>query len=239
MEFAINKELINELFDGQKPYKKRLLKKIDSGYPHTYLTEEILKEIFKLQKPSFVVEIGSMIGGSAIMMANSARKLGEFPSIVCIDPFSGDVNMWAWEKGLIENQKWRFIKVKDGRSTIRDRFEGNVIKEKLTHQIIPLEMTSLVGLRLIQRLNREGRLSQLPDCIYLDSAHELGETYLEAKTAFETLSGGGILFGDDWSWPAVKHDISKFAEENSLTITFIGNHWYTKKQVDVVNIITS
>lgn len=229
MVFAINKELTNELFDGKKPYRKRFLKKIDSGYPHSYLTEEILMKIFNLQKPSFIVEIGSMIGGSAITMANSAKKLEEFPSIVCIDPFSGDVNMWAWEKGLIESQKWRFIKVKHGRSTIRDRFEGSVIKEKLTNQIIPLEMTSLVGLRLIQRLNKEGRLSQLPDCIYLDSAHELGETYLEAKTAFEILSDDGILFGDDWSWPAVEHDITKFAEHNSLAITLLGNHWYIKK----------
>lgn len=49
-----------------------------------------------------------------------------------------------------------------------------------------------------------------PEVVYLDSAHEKGETLLELHTAFRALSPGGVLFGDDTAWPAVRHDVFAF-----------------------------
>lgn len=229
MKLPINEELIKTLFNGQKPYKHRIFQRSDHNYPHTHLTQEVLMEIFKIKMPTFILEVGSMVGGSAIRMAEVAKKIGKTPTIVCIDPFTGDVTMWAYETYLTETHQYRYINVKKGRATIRNRFDKNIIQAKLTNQILPLEMTSIVGLRLIKRLHHEGRLSRLPDWIYLDSAHELGETYLEAKLAFETLSIGGILFGDDWDWVAIEEDITRFAKDFSLKVNFLGNHWYIAK----------
>jgi Methyltransferase domain len=233
VNIIIIQDLISNIFNNEGPYSKSFKRrKKDLGYPHSNLSDETFAKIIDIQHPKFIVEVGSMVGNSAITMARESERHGETPAIVCIDPFTGDVNMWAWEKELIKNREWRFIEAKNGRSTIRQRFESNILREKLDKQIIPLEMTSIVGLKLLQRLHAENRISALPDCIYLDSAHELGETYIEAKIAFKTLGRSGILFGDDWSWAAVEHDITQFAKDYSLNINFIGNHWYIQKFSD-------
>ena len=54
-------------------------------------------------------------------------------------------------------------------------------------------------------------MSCLPEVIYLDAAHEIDETFLELKCAWEVLPSKGVLFGDDWNWDAVKHDVKLFA----------------------------
>jgi len=60
------------------------------------------------------------------------------------------------------------------------------------------------------RLVARQHLPVAPQVIYLDSAHEKGETLLELHTAFRALSPGGVLFGDDTAWPAVRHDVLAF-----------------------------
>ena len=56
-------------------------------------------------------------------------------------------------------------------------------------------------------------LKHHPDVIYLDSAHEVEETLIEVKLAYSVLKPYGILFGDDWAWDGVRHDVVKFARE--------------------------
>ena len=34
---------------------------------------------------------------------------------------------------------------------------------------------------------------------------------LELRRAWEVLPSKGVLFGDDWNWDAVRHDVSLFA----------------------------
>ena len=43
-----------------------------------------------------------------------------------------------------------------------------------------------------------------PDFVYLDAAHEKGETLIEIRRAFDLLRPGGVLVGDDLDWPAVE-----------------------------------
>merc|ERR1712048_856774 len=82
--------------------------------------------------------------------------------------------------------------------------------------VLPLRVTSVIGMRLLRRLEREGRVNALPQVIYLDSAHEQGETLLEVQEAWQLLAAPGILFGDDWSWPGVRADVTAFAHELRL-----------------------
>ena len=50
------------------------------------------------------------------------------------------------------------------------------------------------------------------DVVYVDSAHEIGETLIELFMYWQLLRPGGVLTGDDWlEFPAVKHDVSLFA----------------------------
>ena len=78
--------------------------------------------------------------------------------------------------------------------------------------VLPIRVTAIVGLKLLQRLVQEYRLPSLPQVIYLDAAHEYEETMQELWAAWNTLStDGGVLYGDDWNWPAVRRSVADFA----------------------------
>lgn len=49
--------------------------------------------------------------------------------------------------------------------------------------------------------------------IYLDSAHEIDETYIELCLYWRQLRPGGILMGDDYGWPAVRTDVDRFVAD--------------------------
>ena len=120
--------------------------------------------------------------------------------------------MLAWEKEAFSKKTWRFLRVEQGRGTIYDRFRANVFGAGLSSIIVPIVATSFLGMKLLKRLKLEGRLSSLPQVIYLDSAHEAKETLLELHLAWNTLENNGILFGDDWLWDAVQVDLLKFTK---------------------------
>ena len=57
----------------------------------------------------------------------------------------------------------------------------------------------------------------MPSVVYLDSAHEAGETYLELEYAWRLLPRGGVLLGDDWGYfPGVTKDVRKFSRRHSI-----------------------
>jgi len=181
-------------------------------YPSTMLIPSVVEVILSIARPTFYLEVGSMLGGSAILAANGTRRLGFLnTSVVCIDPFTGDVNMLAWERRAFDDGSWRYLRNERGRPRIYDRFRANVVAAGLADVVIPIQATGIVGMRAIGRLVNEKRLSSLPQVLYLDSAHEADETLLELQVAWSILAPGGILFGDDWEWDAVQTDVLRFA----------------------------
>lgn len=187
-------------------------KNIDFSYPHTNLNENVLKAIFKTVKSDFYLEIGSMHGGSAIVTAKYIKQNNLNTKIICIDPFCGDTNMWAFDKNHIKNNQWSFLKIKNGRPTLYDTFIANINHTKNDDIILAIPTTSSVGIDLLKKLFQEKRISTLPNLIYLDSAHSEDETYCELKKAYDLLENGGILFGDDFDWASVKNDVIKFTQ---------------------------
>jgi predicted O-methyltransferase YrrM len=183
----------------------------DDGYPHTNLQPAVIESVLDVAKPMFWLELGSMLGGSAILAAAVVKRRAAPTGIVCVDPFCGDVNMWAWEQGKKRAGEWRFLRTERGRPTIFERFVANVDAAGHGDIILPITATSMVGMRLLQRLLAQGLISRRPEVIYLDSAHEANETLLELHAAWDLLTPDGILFGDDWSWEAVRTDVLRFA----------------------------
>jgi hypothetical protein len=210
---AIIYELRLELYSGDNPFLCAQMKYMDSGYTHTNIAPELLDSTLLIIRPAFWLEIGSMLGGSAIRTAEAVKRASIPMQIVCIDPFCGDVNMWAWERPLAAGNAWRFLRVEDCRPTIYERFLANVLFQGHHDIILPIMTTSSVGLKLLSRLMQEQRLSVLPEVIYLDAAHEVDETFLEVRSSWALLPAGGVLLGDDWDWPAVRGDVLKFAEQ--------------------------
>jgi hypothetical protein len=200
-------ELLTNLYSNNSPYLSCEEKYIDKGYPHTNILYDLLQLLFTNIEPTYIVECGSMLGGSAIRIAETLQKEKKTTEIVCIDPFTGDVNMWDWEK----NAGWKFLRLENGIPTIYKRFLANCKYSGFEDKILPINATTSVGIKLLQRLFVQKRISALPNYIYLDSAHEKDETFIELSLCWDCLTNNSILFGDDWGWIAVREDVIKFS----------------------------
>ena len=204
----IIKELLEQLYSGTSPYSSADASWVDEGYPHTNIVPELLETMFEMMEPSYIVEFGSMLGGSAIKMADVIEKKGLKAEVVCIDPFVGDINMWDWEK----DAEWKFLRLTDGVPTIYKRFLANCQQHGHEHRILPINTTTMIGAGLLHRLAEQRRIHGMPNYVYLDSAHLPEETFMELKASWALLPDGGVLFGDDWSWPAVRTDVERFSQ---------------------------
>ncbi|CAE8645892.1 unnamed protein product, partial [Polarella glacialis] len=144
--------------------------------------------------------------------------------VVAVDTFLGDTRV-LWERPREERQ---LLLRPDGTISLFDRFRANVRRAGVAERVLPLPATSLVALKLFASLAQRGVVPP-PQVIYLDSAHEEGESLLELRLAWQALAPGGILFGDDWVLPeskagadaadlamsdgAVQRDVLRFAAE--------------------------
>lgn len=154
------------------------------------------------------IEVGSFVGGSAILLGNFLKSHNG--NLICIDTWCGDINMWLLDK-------FKDIMGKnDADPKLFHHFMNNIITRNLDDTIIPLRLSSIVGARLLKVLNYE------IDFCYLDSAHEMGETFFELSLYYDLLKEGGILFGDDYkNFPAVKHDVDLFCNVYNHNLEFI------------------
>jgi F5/8 type C domain/Methyltransferase domain len=209
-------ELLTQLYGGASPFAYCDLNQRDDGYPHTNLIPEVIDSVLELLQPKFWLEIGTMLGGSAIRTAELIKRRGLDTGLICIDPFCGDVNMWAWEQPKRRAGEWLFLGLRNGRPSIFERFIANAVAAGHSDIMLPITATSIVGTKLLARLRSEGRIGSLPSVIYLDSAHEPDETLLELRNCWELLPAGGVLMGDDWSWSAVRNDVLRFAKSVPL-----------------------
>jgi predicted O-methyltransferase YrrM len=204
-----------ELWSDDDPFKYTLSSNVDNGYGHTNLKSVLIEGVLDAVKPVFWLELGAMLGGSAIRTAQAIKQRPHLSTtVVCVDPWTGDVNMWAWERNLRQTNQWAFMRLEHGAPTIYDRFRANVVAQGVHDVIVPIVSTSMVGMLLLTRLVKENRMSERPDVIFLDSAHEKHETMLELTLAWNTLKPGGVLLGDDWSnaWPGLVEDVEAFSK---------------------------
>lgn len=236
----IHEEILRELYSNEDIYATFRDNHADHGYPHTNLEDKCVEAVLKETNPRFWLEVGSMVGGSAIKTALYIRDKGVDCKVICVDPFCGDVNMWEWERGLAIEGGWRFLGVRDGAPTIRQRFMSNVCQSKMESHICPINATGIVGMKLLERLSASGRISNMPEVIYLDSAHEEDETFIEISVAWRVLKKGGVLFGDDWNWVAVRNDVLKSArgldidaEKAARIRDYLGEHCVIEEGVVV------
>merc|ERR1712091_600622 len=125
---------------------------------------------------------------SVVTTANAVKKNDLPIGIVAMDPWTGDTGMWATRKAMriIVNHPNADSALKMdqfGHSRIHETFLANVHAKGHHDIVMPLRITSISGLRLILQLYQDKRIQVVPQVIYLDSAHEEGETLLELRTA--------------------------------------------------------
>lgn len=160
-------------------------------------------------RPRFLIEVGSWKGGSARRIASAAVASipagGSLPCLLCIDTWLGDGGAWidrcvGWRDGLL---------LENGMPQLLWQFLANVKESR--DVILAWPIASITALRTLTHLILEPSHGvPRPDFVYLDAAHEKGETLLEIQRAFELLHPGGVLVGDDLDWFAVESDLQLF-----------------------------
>lgn len=88
-----------------------------------------------------------------------------------------------------------------------------IVQAELTGTVLPIKAASPVAARMM------GVLNYTVDAVYLDSAQEGGELYLDMSLYWDLLAPGGLLMGDDymWFWPGVIHDVDLFMKHEGLS----------------------
>jgi len=169
--------------------------------------------------PVLGIEVGSFIGSSSLVLGDFLKSNNG--TLICIDTWCGDINMWLLERFHETMGK------DDGNPKIYDHFMNNMIDNHMRGTVIPFRVSSIVGARLLKVLNYD------IDFIYVDSAHESGETFMELMLYHDILKNGGVLFGDDYyGFPAVKYDVDLFCKYFNYTLEFTGDSdtWIIQKK---------
>ncbi len=85
---AVIDELRLQLYNGDNPFLSAQLKYIDPGYTHTNIAAELIDTTLQIIRPTFWLEIGTMLGGSAIRTADAIKKAA-MPTQVVAAPAAG------------------------------------------------------------------------------------------------------------------------------------------------------
>lgn len=225
----IIKKMLKLLYNDLDPFSSASMFPGDHQYPYSHLNYEWARAIMEsVQGPhddfGYWVECGSYIGNSiitaqkAFQTPRSGTETKDFKdwSIVSIDPFTGSTNMWRRRFSPEGNDlNYNFLFVDDvAQIRIYETFLANIQDADITHQVIPIRATTIIGLKVVAMMYKKKLLPSLPKVIYVDSAHEEGESRLELIEAWKTLAPGGVLAGDDYQsgFGGLVRDINNFAE---------------------------
>jgi hypothetical protein len=161
---------------------------LQEGAYATHIQTATLDRIVSLLggMPYLGIEVGSYVG-------HGACKLGELVKrnqgvLLCVDTWCGDVNMWLGKAFSSTMGK------QDGNPDLYHHFMKRILANGLEDTVIPIRVSSVVAARMLKVLGYQIHF------VYLDSAHEAGETFLEMNLFYDLLRPGGILLGDDFSW---------------------------------------
>lgn len=233
--YPTREQLITDLYDGRPAYERVTpftageLRRVETLYPSqaqlsaSKLQSQVLHALDG-KPPWLVIEVGAFIGsGAKHVWADLARqKFGDGSDgqrlVLCADTFQGALTM---RLGSHRN----VIGSANGFFNIGTLFLRRMVSEGLHDTVYPLPFHSLGVARLIYLLGYK------VDVVYLDSAHELGETLVELFMFWQLLRPGGVLVGDDEYFEAVRHDRSVFAECHNVTWESFGRgQWMIRKQ---------
>lgn len=223
---------------------------IDDSYVYINLNHHLPSALFSFHehifgKPAAVyLEMGTMYGNSLAVAYDSAPPDTVF---LVIDTFLGSWQNWETDVP----HEFKYLAMTDGSPTIFKKFLANMKGKGIHDSIVPLQITSVCGMQLLQSQFKKGRIPMLPNIIYLDTSHLAKETLFEIEYAWCTLPAeGGILYGDDWTHATVMADVIIFANqlvnkqplssEESITIVHgdtTGSNNNAPQRSDFLNIV--
>ncbi|WP_068112529.1 class I SAM-dependent methyltransferase [Tropicimonas marinistellae] len=219
------RKIFNRLYD-EDPYEGAPLDDVEVDMQGWGSTHFFFREIIGYLKPSFIVEVGSWKGRSALHMADLA-KAAETPNleICCIDTWLGSPGVWARKEQVAD-----VLKLRNGWPMLYFTFMKNVVESGHQDVITPMPMPSDMGAQVLKRLRAR------PDMIYVDAAHDYDNCKRDLALYFDLLSDDGILLGDDYeTWPGVTQAADEFARENGLILVGTRSKFVLSKNIDHVH----
>ena len=185
----MGKEVRKLLFGDHDPYVNvKVYTYNDFAFQHKSAEEQI-KSVLKELQPNLIIEIGTWIGGSAIMMANYVKSINLECEIVCIDTWLGSVEHW----GELCN-----LKFQSGRPVLYDEFLSNVVNTGNQDIITPFPIDSTNGLLFLKKHNVKA------DLIYVDGGHDYMSVKNDLYNASNVIRNDGWILGDDFHHPDVR-----------------------------------
>ena len=156
-------------------------------YPDMFV--QIVSEV----KPKLIVEVGSWLGGSAMLMAAVCKDEGLLDTeVVCIDTWLGS------EEHLGEVSSFEY---KNGRPQIYEQFLSNIIHRNFTDMITPFPIDSTNGLIFLRKKGIKANL------VYIDGGHDYLSVKNDLYNAAHILAPGGWIVGDDFQHPDVRRAV--------------------------------
>ncbi|MCB1110951.1 MAG: class I SAM-dependent methyltransferase [Chlamydiia bacterium] len=171
---------------------------------HNYFNKDSvmgLGALLRENKIETVVELGCWQGISTIFMATFLPSYGRVYA----------VDHW---KGSAEHTQ--------DCSHLYHQFLSNVIRTRLTDQIIPLKMTTL-----------EASKRPFPpiDLLYVDASHDETSVFQDLEAWYPLIQqSGGILCGDDFLWGQdkgfpIQKALKRFTQKHHLQVESQGTFW--------------
>ncbi len=187
------------VWGGCDPYVT-FANKVTPGGPNGWYSDHpVFEEVISARRPRRILEVGSMLGASAIHMARLLQRHGIEGEIHCIDTFLGSLEFGAFRRAMLAEGRFNFF----------DEFLGNVSDAGVAHCINPFPQTSLVASRICAQAKLQF------DLIYLDASHEYADVVSDLRAWWPLVAEGGILLGDDFEhpWFSVIRAATEFADE--------------------------
>lgn len=185
--------------------------------------EEFFSSIIKQVCPSLIIEVGTWKGKSACTMGRVLENL-------TMDFYDGRTRSgnWAIETQIVCVDTWlgatefvgsqpatkRYLHPKNGYPQVYYTFLSNVVRENLSHRIVPFPQTSTNAARFFKKANIKA------DLIYIDGSHEYEDVLADLYAWGDVLSEDGIMFGDDYCpyWSGVIDAVDQYADAHGLHV---------------------
>ena len=110
-------------------------------YPHSALEKQtLLAETLAKEVDGYMLELGSFIGNSAAAWVQALRSVGKKKAtVVCIDTWLGDVQMWHWGN--------RFLGPAgaSGEPRLYEQFMINSLEKNVSSAIVPMRTSAVVS----------------------------------------------------------------------------------------------
>ena len=179
--------------------------------------EELLRELVDPGQVEVVVEIGSLLGGSARFWA----ELCPAAHIVCVDPWIDVVTVA--DRPFLEH-------VPDLADVIVGRTDGLhdvflATNWELRDRLTPIRAFSPEGLAPVHACG------VIPDVVYVDGSHVYEDVIADVATA-RALFPEAVLCGDDYNWPGVGAAVDYLVANRGDRLLRQGNTWAIEQAGD-------